>query len=158
MLSWNHMYKSMQMFCTCFCVQGFECNSWHYLFASQRVACLLRKVVQEIERRISTQNEHLRTVCWLPECLDQLLFHQESILKSRSYLQKLLLIIDSSFKINYRKLASLFFSVGFVHYSFCYLFFSKKTFIRRVKISINQGSEYLRLLLLEQGKRVRYHK
>ncbi|XP_057447047.1 kinesin-like protein KIN-14P [Lotus japonicus] len=26
-----------------------------------RVACLLRKVVQEIERRISTQNEHLRT-------------------------------------------------------------------------------------------------
>ena len=28
----------------------------------QRVACLLRKVVQEIERRISTQAEHLRTV------------------------------------------------------------------------------------------------
>ncbi|VYS46474.1 unnamed protein product [Arabidopsis thaliana] len=27
----------------------------------QRVACLLRKVVQEIERRISTQSEHLRT-------------------------------------------------------------------------------------------------
>jgi kinesin family protein C2/C3 len=27
----------------------------------QRVACLLRKVVQEIERRISTQAEHLRT-------------------------------------------------------------------------------------------------
>nr|XP_027193188.1 kinesin-like protein KIN-14P isoform X1 [Cicer arietinum] len=27
----------------------------------QRVACLLRKVVQEIERRISTQQEHLRT-------------------------------------------------------------------------------------------------
>ncbi|GAU22724.1 hypothetical protein TSUD_138490 [Trifolium subterraneum] len=26
-----------------------------------RVACLLRKVVQEIERRISTQQEHLRT-------------------------------------------------------------------------------------------------
>lgn len=31
-------------------------------FVSQRVACLLRKVVQEIERRISTQAEHLRTV------------------------------------------------------------------------------------------------
>ena len=29
---------------------------------AQRVACLLRKVVQEIERRISTQAEHLRTV------------------------------------------------------------------------------------------------
>lgn len=28
----------------------------------QRVACLLRKVVLEIERRISTQSEHLRTV------------------------------------------------------------------------------------------------
>lgn len=28
----------------------------------QRVSCLLRKVVQEIERRISTQAEHLRTV------------------------------------------------------------------------------------------------
>ncbi|KAK9926284.1 hypothetical protein M0R45_023524 [Rubus argutus] len=28
---------------------------------TQRVACLLRKVVQEIERRISTQAEHLRT-------------------------------------------------------------------------------------------------
>ncbi|CAN8292630.1 unnamed protein product [Cochlearia groenlandica] len=27
----------------------------------QRVACLLRKVIQEIERRISTQSEHLRT-------------------------------------------------------------------------------------------------
>ena len=27
---------------------------------AQRVACLLRKVVQEIERRISTQAEHLR--------------------------------------------------------------------------------------------------
>lgn len=31
-------------------------------FIPQRVACLLRKVVQEIERRISTQAEHLRTV------------------------------------------------------------------------------------------------
>lgn len=31
-------------------------------FLGQRVACLLRKVVQEIERRISTQAEHLRTV------------------------------------------------------------------------------------------------
>jgi len=31
-------------------------------FVAQRVACLLRKVVQEIERRISTQAEHLRTV------------------------------------------------------------------------------------------------
>jgi kinesin family protein C2/C3 len=27
------------------------------------VACLLRKVSQEIERRISTQAEHIRTVC-----------------------------------------------------------------------------------------------
>ena len=34
----------------------------HHSFCSQRVACLLRKVVQEIERRISTQAEHLRTV------------------------------------------------------------------------------------------------
>lgn len=31
-------------------------------FVVQRVACLLRKVVQEIERRISTQADHLRTV------------------------------------------------------------------------------------------------
>lgn len=31
-------------------------------FVAQRVACLLRKVVQEIERRISTQADHLRTV------------------------------------------------------------------------------------------------
>lgn len=31
----------------------------------QRVACLLRKVVQEIERRICTQAEHLRTVMCL---------------------------------------------------------------------------------------------
>lgn len=31
-------------------------------YIDQRVACLLRKVVQEIERRISTQAEHLRTV------------------------------------------------------------------------------------------------
>ncbi|KAH9722702.1 kinesin-like protein KIN-14K [Citrus sinensis] len=30
-------------------------------FVVQRVACLLRKVVQEIERRISTQADHLRT-------------------------------------------------------------------------------------------------
>ena len=35
------------------------------IFASQRVACLLRKVVQEIERRISTQADHLRTVSQL---------------------------------------------------------------------------------------------
>lgn len=34
-------------------------------FFPQRVACLLRKVVQEIERRISTQAEHLRTVIYL---------------------------------------------------------------------------------------------
>lgn len=42
-------------------------NSNTRLVASicQRVACLLRKVVQEIERRISTQAEHLRMVCML---------------------------------------------------------------------------------------------
>ncbi|CAN1856505.1 Kinesin-like protein KIN-14P [Linum perenne] len=34
-------------------------HRFHEVF--QRVACLLRKVVQEIERRISTQAEHLRT-------------------------------------------------------------------------------------------------
>lgn len=34
-------------------------------FLAQRVACLLRKVVLEIERRISTQAEHLRTVTCL---------------------------------------------------------------------------------------------
>lgn len=32
------------------------------LFIFQRAACLLRKVVQEIERRVSTQSEHLRIV------------------------------------------------------------------------------------------------
>jgi kinesin family protein C2/C3 len=37
-------------------------------FVSQRVACLLRKVVQEIERRISTQAEHLRTVRIILPC------------------------------------------------------------------------------------------
>lgn len=35
------------------------------IFFAQRVACLLRKVVQEIERRISTQADHLRTVTLL---------------------------------------------------------------------------------------------
>jgi hypothetical protein len=34
-------------------------------FFAQRVACLLRKVVLEIERRISTQADHLRTVTCL---------------------------------------------------------------------------------------------
>lgn len=38
---------------------------WQKLTNDQRVACLLRKVVQEIERRISTQAEHLRTVWFL---------------------------------------------------------------------------------------------
>jgi kinesin family protein C2/C3 len=42
----------------------------------QRVACLLRKVVQEIERRISTQAEHLRTVitCLMDYFLDLIVF------------------------------------------------------------------------------------
>lgn len=40
-----------------YCVQTF--NTIVFL---QRVACLLRKVVQEIERRISTQAEHIRNV------------------------------------------------------------------------------------------------
>ncbi|KAF9671385.1 hypothetical protein SADUNF_Sadunf12G0041800 [Salix dunnii] len=40
------------------CVRA--CMAYHS-FCSQRVACLLRKVVQEVERRISTQAEHLRT-------------------------------------------------------------------------------------------------
>jgi hypothetical protein len=35
---------------------------FNIIFFAQRVACLLRKVVQEIERRISTQADHLRTV------------------------------------------------------------------------------------------------
>ena len=37
-------------------------TSFDLICNDQRVACLLRKVVQEIERRISTQSEHLRTV------------------------------------------------------------------------------------------------
>lgn len=40
----------------------------------QRVACLLRKVVQEIERRISTQAEHLRTVILLVHILVNVLW------------------------------------------------------------------------------------
>lgn len=44
--------------CTCIVLEA--CSD--IAFVTQRVACLLRKVVQEIERRISTQAEHLRTV------------------------------------------------------------------------------------------------
>ena len=32
------------------------------LFSAQHIACLLRKVILEIERRISTQAEHIRNV------------------------------------------------------------------------------------------------
>lgn len=45
-------------------------------FVAQRVACLLRKVVQEIERRISTQAEHLRTVNTIPNLLLSILSSQ----------------------------------------------------------------------------------
>lgn len=60
----KHIYKFMQnelhiiiRFSLEYCLTN--------IFASQRVACLLRKVVQEIERRISTQAAHLKTVSQL---------------------------------------------------------------------------------------------
>lgn len=38
-------------------------HSLIFMFVIQRVACLLRKVSQELERRMSAQAEHSRTVC-----------------------------------------------------------------------------------------------
>ena len=35
------------------------------MFVVQRVGCLLKKVTQEIEQRMSTQAEQLRTICYV---------------------------------------------------------------------------------------------
>lgn len=60
-------------------------------YNDQRVACLLRKVVLEIERRISTQSEHLRTVflvsseIYIVNCFS-------IVFKAREHLRKVLFV------------------------------------------------------------------
>lgn len=59
MEAYAHLLPHMDIF---FVLGEKENISSDIAFVVQRVACLLRKVVQEIERRISTQADHLRTV------------------------------------------------------------------------------------------------
>ncbi|KAL9324510.1 hypothetical protein ACSQ67_009367 [Phaseolus vulgaris] len=49
----------------CKCTIRFKVHYLTVMFISRRVACLLRKVVQEIERRISTQAEHLKNLTYV---------------------------------------------------------------------------------------------
>ncbi|KAH9778667.1 kinesin-like protein KIN-14K [Citrus sinensis] len=58
MEAYAHLLPHMDIF---FVLGEKENISSDIAFVVQRVACLLRKVVQEIERRISTQADHLRT-------------------------------------------------------------------------------------------------
>lgn len=65
---WNTKCMPLVLFAyiTCTCTCSFQKHSLtNYAFVAQRIVPLLKKIVQEIERRISLQAEHLRTVCML---------------------------------------------------------------------------------------------
>jgi len=60
-----HVYNRCNWFAPLTHVPQTVSQTLSIIFVVQRVACLLKKVTQEIERRMSTQAEHLRTVCYV---------------------------------------------------------------------------------------------